>query len=199
MTNTVNLTLSGSTSSYIFIHHHDRHRTKFSILAHIICHTHTLQYKNTDPWIQSMGKGGGFGGNQSAPWHSYFGTKRICCILLLASVLNLKWPMQSVVIHGSEVRNRDHHRHHHLSLTREGQWGTTDDFTNSFLHFNREEQVLTLTILQCTMYEKTDFFFLHSILSVSVTDSFQNFQSSPFPPTSDMDNFQSTEPLYNST
>ena len=28
-----------------------------------------------------------------------------------------------------------HHHHHHLSLNREGRWGTTDDFTTSFLHF----------------------------------------------------------------
>ena len=32
-----------------------------------------------------------------------------------------------------------HHRrrryHHHLFLNREGRWGTTDDFTTSFLHF----------------------------------------------------------------
>ena len=26
--------------------------------------------------------------------------------------------------------------HHHLSLNREGRWGTTDDFTTSFLHFS---------------------------------------------------------------
>ena len=25
--------------------------------------------------------------------------------------------------------------HHHLSLNREGRWGTTDDFATSFLHF----------------------------------------------------------------
>ena len=28
-----------------------------------------------------------------------------------------------------------HHHLHHLSLNREGRWGTTDDFTTSFLHF----------------------------------------------------------------
>ena len=27
------------------------------------------------------------------------------------------------------------HHHHHLSLNREGRWGTTDDFTTSFLYF----------------------------------------------------------------
>ena len=26
--------------------------------------------------------------------------------------------------------------HHHQSLNREGRWGTTDDFANSFLHFS---------------------------------------------------------------
>ena len=29
-----------------------------------------------------------------------------------------------------------HHHHHHLSLNHEGLWGTTDDFTTSFLHFS---------------------------------------------------------------
>ena len=29
-----------------------------------------------------------------------------------------------------------HHHHHHLTLNREGRWGTTDDFTNSFLNFS---------------------------------------------------------------
>ena len=28
------------------------------------------------------------------------------------------------------------HHHHHLSLNREGHWGTTDDFATSFLHFS---------------------------------------------------------------
>ena len=28
------------------------------------------------------------------------------------------------------------HHHHHLFLNREGRWGTTDDFANSFLHFS---------------------------------------------------------------
>ena len=28
------------------------------------------------------------------------------------------------------------HHHHHQSLNREGRWGTTDDFTTSFLHFS---------------------------------------------------------------
>ena len=29
-----------------------------------------------------------------------------------------------------------HHHYHHLSLNCEGRWGTTDDFTTSFLHFS---------------------------------------------------------------
>ena len=29
-----------------------------------------------------------------------------------------------------------HYHHHHLSLNHEGRWGTTDDFTTSFLHFS---------------------------------------------------------------
>ena len=28
------------------------------------------------------------------------------------------------------------HHHHHQSLNREGRWGTTDDFSTSFLHFS---------------------------------------------------------------
>ena len=28
------------------------------------------------------------------------------------------------------------HHHHHLSLNRDGRWGTTDDFTTSFLYFS---------------------------------------------------------------
>ena len=28
------------------------------------------------------------------------------------------------------------HTHHHLSPNREGRWGSTDDFTTSFLHFS---------------------------------------------------------------
>ena len=30
----------------------------------------------------------------------------------------------------------DVHHHHHQSLSREGRWGTTDDFATSFLHFS---------------------------------------------------------------
>ena len=29
-----------------------------------------------------------------------------------------------------------HHHYHHLSLNREGRWGTTDDFATSSLHFS---------------------------------------------------------------
>ena len=35
-----------------------------------------------------------------------------------------------------------HHYHHHLSLNREGRWGTTDDFSTSFLHFSLFSTVL---------------------------------------------------------
>ena len=31
--------------------------------------------------------------------------------------------------------HQHHHHHHHQSLNHEGRWGTTDDFTTSFLHF----------------------------------------------------------------
>ena len=34
-----------------------------------------------------------------------------------------------------ERRDRPEHHFNHLSLTREGCWGTTDDFATSFLHF----------------------------------------------------------------
>ena len=33
-------------------------------------------------------------------------------------------------------RNWSYPLHHHLSLSHEGHWGTTDDFTTSFLHFS---------------------------------------------------------------
>ena len=35
-----------------------------------------------------------------------------------------------------------HHHQHHLSLNREGRWGTTDDFTTSFLHFSLSSTAL---------------------------------------------------------
>ena len=34
------------------------------------------------------------------------------------------------------TKNIHHHHHHHQSLNREGRWGTTYDFTTSFLHFS---------------------------------------------------------------
>ena len=34
-----------------------------------------------------------------------------------------------------ETRFKGNH-HHHLSLNREGRWGTTDDFSTNFLHFS---------------------------------------------------------------
>ena len=39
------------------------------------------------------------------------------------------WLISLVTIH------HHHHHNHHLSLNREGRWGTTDDFATSFLHF----------------------------------------------------------------
>ena len=33
-------------------------------------------------------------------------------------------------------RRKFHHHHHHQSLNRKGRWGTSDDFTTSFLHFS---------------------------------------------------------------
>ena len=37
---------------------------------------------------------------------------------------------------GGGVVERVSAHHHHLSLSREGRWGTTDDFATSFLHFS---------------------------------------------------------------
>ena len=37
------------------------------------------------------------------------------------------------IVYGCVKSNR---HHHHLSLNREGRWGTTDDFTTSFLRFS---------------------------------------------------------------
>ena len=34
------------------------------------------------------------------------------------------------------LQSRLQTHHHHLSLIHEGRWGTTDDFTTSFLHFS---------------------------------------------------------------
>ena len=36
---------------------------------------------------------------------------------------------------GPMLKSTELHSHHHLFLNREGRWGTTDDFTTSFLHF----------------------------------------------------------------
>ena len=59
---------------------------------------------------------------------------------LLVSVPSLS----SAPLHGMTLRlplrnkpslDSFNHHHHHLSLNREGRWGTTDDFAFSFLHF----------------------------------------------------------------
>ena len=34
------------------------------------------------------------------------------------------------------LNTHHHNHHHHLSLSHKGRWGTTDDFTTSFLHFS---------------------------------------------------------------
>ena len=36
----------------------------------------------------------------------------------------------------SHHHHHHHHHNHHLSLNREGPWGTTHDFATSFLHFS---------------------------------------------------------------
>ena len=43
--------------------------------------------------------------------------------------------MYSVPKKKQEAKKTHHHHRRHLSLNREGRWGTKDDFTTSFLHF----------------------------------------------------------------
>ena len=60
------------------------------------------------------------------------------------SVSILKFPLPDSSSSGSKLSagthptdmGSSHHHHHHQSLTREGRWGTTDDFATSFLHFS---------------------------------------------------------------
>ena len=54
--------------------------------------------------------------------------------------MRFPWPLKrrSRIQKKQDVESRSVHpihNHHHLSLTREGRWGTTDDFATSFLHF----------------------------------------------------------------
>ena len=61
--------------------------------------------------------------------------KKSTCELCLYTV----WLYMYVTVNSGTVRVNDckHHHHcHHLSLNREGRWGTTDDFATSFLHFS---------------------------------------------------------------
>ena len=44
-------------------------------------------------------------------------------------------PWDLIKVCNTEFTPTFHHRHHYLSLNREGRWGTTDDFATSFLHF----------------------------------------------------------------
>ena len=37
-------------------------------------------------------------------------------------------------LHSPPSHHHHHHHHHHLSLNHEDRWGTTDDFTTSFLY-----------------------------------------------------------------
>ena len=43
-------------------------------------------------------------------------------------------PFQKKTVEVSSMKRHSHH--HHLSLNREGRWGTTDDLITSFLHFS---------------------------------------------------------------
>ena len=44
--------------------------------------------------------------------------------------------MLNINYHHHHHHHRRRHHHHHLFRNREGRWGTTDDFTTSFLHFS---------------------------------------------------------------
>ena len=44
------------------------------------------------------------------------------------------YSLKSSQVSSSEIENDISSHHHHLSLNREGRWGTRDDFTTSFLH-----------------------------------------------------------------
>ena len=55
-----------------------------------------------------------------------------------------------------------HHHHHHLSLNREGRWGTTDDFTSSFLHF---------PLFSSALWHLTNSRSVHSLMSCSHSSS----------------------------
>ena len=52
-----------------------------------------------------------------------------------SGVLYQFWPHESKQNMCTKQAEIHHYHHHHLSLNREGRWGTTDDFQTSFLHF----------------------------------------------------------------
>ena len=57
-------------------------------------------------------------------------TKNHCCVS----------PIDYIFVYEGSCEDDEHH--HHLSLNREGRWGTTDDFATSFLHFSLFSTVL---------------------------------------------------------
>ena len=52
-------------------------------------------------------------------------------------------------------KHHHHHHHHHLSLDREGRWGTTDNFTTSFLLF---------TLFSTALWDLANSRHVHSIM-----------------------------------
>ena len=54
-------------------------------------------------------------------------------------VMSLKYTLEDTqmhILHDFFTVHSNHDHHHHLSLYREGHWGTTDDFATSFLNFS---------------------------------------------------------------
>ena len=43
---------------------------------------------------------------------------------------------RAIRVYDRSHHHHHHHHHHYLSLKHEGRWGTTDDFTTSFIHFS---------------------------------------------------------------
>ena len=71
-----------------------------------------------------------------AGWPSVVGKKEINCIKNkdLNKIKDKHWLKLDQPCHCRDSSYQ--HHHHHLSLNREGRWGTTDDFTASFLHLS---------------------------------------------------------------
>ena len=57
--------------------------------------------------------------------------------------------MTAIEISVQYRHSKAHHHHHHLTLNREGRWGTTDDFTNSFLNFSLFSTALWAELQAC--------------------------------------------------